>query len=163
LNQPCVGIAHEQNSLVAVESAAQAVRCIHGQEALTQHPNAVAQLLGLGQVMRAQEDRAPLLAQGQVQVQPAGLDMTPYVTGRYLAILIHPTASAVEQIEKFARRHASPPVAQSQGEVSRGTGLLCQHRPALSSRDSAQGDCSLGRLRVVWWAFVLRRDLFYYI
>jgi hypothetical protein len=42
--------------------------------------------------------------QAQVQVQPGGLDMTPYVAGRYLAILIYPTAQAVEQIERFARR-----------------------------------------------------------
>ncbi len=45
-----------------------------------------------------------LLSGGQVKAQPGGLDMAPYVSGSYLAIVIYPTGQAAEQIEKFARR-----------------------------------------------------------
>ncbi len=45
-----------------------------------------------------------LLGGGQAKAQPGGLDMAPYVSGSYLAIVIYPTGQAAEQIEKFARR-----------------------------------------------------------
>jgi len=45
-----------------------------------------------------------LLGGGPARVEMAGPDMTPYLSGNYLAILVYPTVQAAEQLEKFARR-----------------------------------------------------------
>jgi hypothetical protein len=70
------------------------------------HPcDAVIVHAGYGQLAQALAAQLPaLLGGGQVKVQPGGPDMTPYVSGSYLAIVVCPTSQATEQIEKFARR-----------------------------------------------------------
>jgi hypothetical protein len=45
-----------------------------------------------------------LLGGRQIKVHTGSLDMTPYVRGHYLAIIVHPELQAIEQIERFAVR-----------------------------------------------------------
>lgn len=60
---------------------------------------------GYSQVAQALAAELPgILKSDKVKVREGSLGMTPYVRGKYLAVIVQPTAQAVERIEKFAQR-----------------------------------------------------------
>ncbi|MCX6033032.1 MAG: DegV family protein [Chloroflexi bacterium] len=70
------------------------------------HPcDAMIVHVGYEALAQALANRLPdVLGGKQIKVYAGGLDMTPYVRGNYLAIIVHPVLQVLEQIERFAVR-----------------------------------------------------------